>query len=517
MQWQGDMESGAVVHSMGSEGSVVGGMVVRATVKPEERSTVSVAARTTIKAEDRSAANAKIVVRARVKDEERATVGAKAHGLVNAEGRSAGNASKVDRAHVKVMERATVSTDARTTVNAGNILTGNAINNTIGRATVSPDDRATLMAENEAKIGMRTSVKAEERATAYVKVRTTFGAEGHSDGNANMVDRVTVKAEERTTVEVEDHIAVKTEDYSAHNAGAHLPRSGALVHDIDGTRKERREHAQAVASQKLLELSDEKNRRISDELREIDRRLNDYQMKVSAMDRGCADDGGVAGSWIGGRLFATSEVALVLDEMDPEERQREVGRMNRARRMASRTIYRHSRHAPADAKKMFDRVLGRMMEEFGREMCRKNLARRSASRTIDRHSRHAVGDANKAAFDREALIYSINARVADGQDLAGARQQEIQQLSGAWAKMNPQRRAREIARVRRAIRMDACTVQREQRKALARAMSEESAAREYLNHARNRDRTRAVVAHARAGLNIGCTWYHILYMFEISK
>ena len=558
MQWQGDMELGAVVDSTGSEGGVFGGMVVRATVKAEERATASVEARTTVKAEDSSASNAKVVVRARVKDEERAAVGAKAHGLVHAGGLSAGNASMVDRAHVKVEERATVSTEARTTVNAGDILGGNA--NTIDRATVSPEDRATVsaedratvMTENGARIGNGTTVKAEERASVNVEVRTSFGADDHSVGNANMVDRVAVK--------VDSHIAVRTKGYSVRNAGAHLPRFGALVRDIGGTREERRAHAQAVASQKWSEISDEKTRRISDELNEIERRLNDYHKKVAAMNRGCADDLGVAGAWIDARFAVRSEVARVLGRTDPEERQRDVSWRNRARRMALLTINRHSRHATADANMEIDRVHGRMdAEERPREVSRRNRARSTALGTINRHSRHAAAEANNMevdrehgrmdpeerqmeigrsnrakrmasraiyrysrhaaagannmTLDREALMYAINARVADGQDQAEARQQEIQQLSGAWAKMDPQQRAREVAKVRRTVRMDACAVQRQQRKALARAMAEKSAARDNLNHARHRDRTRAVVAHARAGLSNGGTWYQVYCVF----
>lgn len=240
-----------------------------------------------MKAEDRSAGNAGMVDDTTDRAYGHATVSAEARETVMAKDRSPIDANIVDRVTVKVDGRVSVTAAARTTVPSE------------GRSAVNTN------------VVVHATVKAEERATVSGEARRTVMPEDRSAVDAYMVDRITVKADERSAVSAETRTTFMADDLSVGNPWARLARSGAPVHDIDGTRGGGRKHARAltrmdpedatmeIASTKLWGVPDEMDRKVSDETSEINNNLNHYRRYASAIYRVC----------YGGRGYSRSRAA----------------------------------------------------------------------------------------------------------------------------------------------------------------------------------------------------------------
>lgn len=523
---QSTMESCATTGST-EMGSTVGGtMVVRATVKTEERETFSTEAYTTSKVENCTAGNAYMVDRGSVKAEERAMVNAHALTTVMAKDRSTGNANNmVDCVTVKAEEWAKVSADARATVKAE------------GRPAVN------------ANMVDRAAAKAQQRATSSPEAHITVKAEDRVAVDADMVDcEAPAEIEECAIFSAEAYVAVKAEDHSAGHTAAHLAPSGALVHELDVTRGDGRNAAQgvigihpgqaALASESwneantTLEPEDQSAGNSAShsergaELATMEIPSNDFgrlcdvvrrsicgQTRETRKDKilhprndmtcSCANGVGVAAAGQQEGPFARGTKAHDL----AEERRTEIVRMNGATRTAVHAIYRHRSHASDETGQMemnrktpmesiaptsgglistsaMRELLERRADAHGlaqmsvqerrAERSKVNRATRSPTLTLRRGQRHAAG------YWKTVLVDSIAVRTSSDLDVVEAGQEEAQtnrKLSRALGEIGPQQWVRALARINRANRMTALAIKRQQRKAPATEMVEQSAAK----------------------------------------
>ncbi|CAM9408627.1 unnamed protein product, partial [Laminaria digitata] len=463
-----------------------------------------------VSVEDRSAVNAEdratVIVEAPAiaKAENRAAVNAEARATINAEHRAAANAE--DRATVKVEDGANAKAEHRAAVNAEALATVSAEDratvNAKPRATVNVEDRATVIVEAP------TTFKAEDRATVTVEARTTINADY----------RATVKVEALATVNAEDGATVSAEDSAAY-AAASSARSPAQYRLLHSVRTERRKdvpdlsrwdperNTWAVAtcwrnSERLLRLPEyhaaEVERKLYDEVTAIDEELRVCRM--SFLQGVCTAGAGLA--LIRQReeeLLARREDALALARMDLQEMLREVGKRNRAKRMAVRLIYRRPRHAVIESavlREAMDDIAARLLgvpdscedstktvrarrelagalaamdrQERAREIARMFRAKRIAARVLHRHPRGAADDLKKAAMKPQTDMDVIAAGILHGLDSAEVSQDGVRarrELARALTGIDPQERAREIARRNRAKRIALRLLPRQWRRA----------------------------------------------------
>ena len=497
MEPGGGIESGARVRSTKLEVSVTRNMVDGATAKPKERATVGV--------------------------EDRAAVNAKARGTVNAEDCATFDAE--NRATVKVELGSTVKAEYRATANAA------------ARAAANAEDRATVDAEARARVNAeaRETVYAEDGATVIVAAPATVKAEDRAAVNAearptvDAQDRATVKVEAPATVNAEARATVNVEDSSV-NAAMRLARSRALFRQLDSTRTARRKDARALttmdAEQKTLEFAsrrilrrmrvvqkdhaDEIRQKIFHEVRAIDSKLSLSRM---SMVNGACADARVAVARQQEELISSKKDALSLARMSDREMLREVGKRNRAKRIAILDTRRRQKHAAKTNREALqamaasisvsrdpeDRARERELthalckinpQERAREIAKVFRANRIAKRALQRHKRRA---SDKAMDDVAARILRGRHSTEATPNIGATRE-----LSCTLTEMVPQERAREIARMFRANRSAACAIQRQRRKTQAKERAKLSPGRYSLSLVRVRNQWHAVAAEARA-------------------
>ena len=474
------MESGATVSSTGFGASVAGNIAYRATVNAGDRFAASAENRATFKAGDRAA----------VKAEDRATVTAEARR----------NANAGDLATVKTEYLATVRAEDRATLNA------------VDRATVNFEARTIVKAED------RTTVNIEDRASVNAEVRTYVNAE----------DRATVKVEVGAAVNTEAGATVIAEAWETANAGdesavepaVRLARSRALFHGLDGTRTERTKDARPLAGMepeqqpletariKLRNLArlerlrgppnnhaNEMNQRLSDEVSATDKGLN--SLRTSSANGVCAGAVGVSVATPREGLLAKRGEARALARIDPQEMLREVSKRNREKRMALRAIRRQPKRA-ADARND--------VQEMLKEIGKRNREKRMALRAIRRHPKRATDALKNADMELQEAIDGLASRAFCRLPSDEAIQKQLRarrEDAEALAKVDPQERARDMARINRARRVAVCAIQRQRREMLLRERAKLSAARcsPLLSRGRNKwNEAKARACRRKAGI-----------------